>query len=213
MQYFSGLGFIDSEDPFGIKKTKKQVKLLFTDVKTEGKKQGYERASKEYESVFRKVAKEYNDTKKILDDEIATNDEKIEALIVRLEKLEKKRKKLESDVNKKTRQVSDSYDVPIGDVTAAMASGTLLYGGMGFSLLDVICSIKERKMIEAEQAGYQEAKELYLQKIDKLKKKLNNLRKESNAKIKELVKMAEPILKDIADEELKIGDLNILLNR
>ena len=208
-----GFGIPDITDPLGIKKTKKQVEMLFKDVETEGKKQGYVRASKEYESAFRRVENEYRETKKILDNDIMSNDEKIEALLVELERLEERRNKLEKKVKTKTQNVSDTYDIPIEQINTSMASGTLIMGTPSFSALDIICSYKERKMQKAEERGYQEARELYLEKIEKLKVKLEELKKKSSKKLKELTDMAKEIMSDIADEELKIAELQILLNQ
>lgn len=38
--------------------------MLFTDVETEGKKQGYDRESKEYGAAYREIEKEFYETKR-----------------------------------------------------------------------------------------------------------------------------------------------------
>ena len=42
-------------------KIKDDFKMLLTDVETEGKKQGYQRAAKEYEVAFRRIEKEFKE--------------------------------------------------------------------------------------------------------------------------------------------------------
>ena len=51
--------------------------LLFGDVRTEGKKRGYERAAREYEQVLAKIAKEYDDGKNRVSRKKAYYDKKI----------------------------------------------------------------------------------------------------------------------------------------
>lgn len=43
-----------------------KIDMLFKDVETEGKKQGYKRAASEYEKVFRVIENEYKQTKELI---------------------------------------------------------------------------------------------------------------------------------------------------
>ena len=47
-------------------KIKDDFKMLLTDVETEGKKKGYQRAAIEYEVAFRRIEKEFKETKNLI---------------------------------------------------------------------------------------------------------------------------------------------------
>lgn len=190
-----------------------KVKMVFTDVEIEGKKQGYDRASKEYGKVYRTIEKEFLETKKLIEEQRTSYDNKADALINKLELLEREKAKLEDQVHSKTQAVSRKFDIPFKDVKNSLASGTLLVGGpMGsFDILDLIYKYKKKELKEAEQRGYVEARELYENKISKLKKELRRLKKNGNKDIKKLVTMINEIFEAIADEQMKIAELRIFL--
>lgn len=78
-------------------------------------------------------------------------------------------------------------------------------------ILGLIYKHKEKKLKEAEQRGYAEARELYENKISKLKAELRRLKENGNRDIKKLVTMINEIFEAIADEQMKIAELRILL--
>ena len=190
-----------------------KVEMLFTDVETEGKKQGYDRASKEYRKVYCAIEKEFLETKKLLEQQKNSYDNKVDSLINKLESLEREKAKLEQQVYSKTQDVSRKFDIPIGDVKRSLASGTLLVGGpmVSVDILGLIYKHKEKKLKEAEQRGYAEARELYENKISKLKVELRRLKENGNRDIKKLVTMIDEIFEAIADEQMKISELRIIL--
>lgn len=112
-----------------------KVEMLFTDVETEGKKQGYDRASKEYGKVYCAIETEFLETKKLIEQQKNSYDNKVDALLNKLESLEREKAKLEQQVHSKTQDVSRKFDIPIGDVKRSLASGTLLVGGQWFRLI------------------------------------------------------------------------------
>lgn len=79
------------------------------------------------------------------------------------------------------------------------------------SLTDRACDRKVKKLLEAERDGYLEAKKLYEEKIGKLKKELEELKRKGSAEIQEMSNMIIEILDAIADEQMKIAELKILL--
>lgn len=93
---------------------------LFKDPEIEGKKKGYERAAKEYEPTFQKIKNEYEVTKKILENETASYNEKADALIKRLEDLERKEEILRRQVYRKYNGRSDVQDYEYWDTTAML---------------------------------------------------------------------------------------------
>ena len=190
-----------------------KVEMLFTDVETEGKKQVYDRAASEYGKVYRDIENEFLETKKIIEQQKNRYDNKADSLISKLESLEREKANLEKQVNDKAREVSNRFDIPIGDVKKSLASGTLLVGGPSVSVdvLDLIYRHKEKKLKEAEQRGYAEAKRLYENKIDKLKAELRRLKENGNRDIQKLISMIDEIFAAIADEQMKIAELRILL--
>lgn len=49
--------------------TKEKIEVLFTDVKTKGKKQGYDRAAKEYGVAYRKIERDFKETKELIENQ------------------------------------------------------------------------------------------------------------------------------------------------
>lgn len=188
-----------------------KVDMLLTDVETEGKKKGYSRAAEEYGKVFRSIENEYKQAKELIESQRSMYDAQSDALIEKLEALENQRRRLENQVKQKTKTVAEKYDIPVSQVQGSLAAGTLITGPTTVDILGIIYRHKEKKLREAEQRGYLEAKELYESKIDKLKKELAELRSKGSADIKKMVSMIGEILNAIAEEQMKIAELKILL--
>ena len=188
-----------------------KVDMLFTDVETEGKKQGYEKASKKYEPIFREIENRYNETKKLIESQKTVYGDQSDKLIEKLSALEKERDSLQAEVDNKAKQVSKAYNIPLGQVRSAMSSGTLLMSDPTFGILDIIYSHKEKKLKKAEHKGYLEAKELYEEKIKRLQAKLDRLKEKGDEDIKKLVNLISDVLDEIAENQMKIAELRILL--
>jgi len=191
--------------------TTDKVDMLFTDVETDGKKKGYSRAAEEYGKVFRSIESEYKQAKELIESQKNMYDAQSDALIEKLEALEKQKSRLENQVKQKTKAVSEKYDIPVSQVQGSLAAGTLIAGPATVDILGMIYRHKEKKLREAEHRGYLEAKDLYEAKIDKLKKELAELRNRGSAEIEKMTSMISEILAVIADEQMKIAELKILL--
>lgn len=191
----------------------KKVEMLFTDVETEGKKQGYDRASKEYGKVYCAIETEYFETIKMIEQQKNSYDNKADVLINKLASLERDKTKLEQQIHSKAQDVSHKFNIPFGDVKRSLDSGKLLVGGamVSVDILGLIYKHKEKKLKQAEQRGYAEARELHENKISKLKALLRREKENGNRDIKELVTMICEIFEAIADEQMKIAELRILL--
>ena len=190
-----------------------KVEMIFTDVETEGKKQGYDRAANEYGKVYRAIETEFLETKKLIELNKNSCDNQVEGLINKLEALEKEKSRLEQQVNSKIHDVSSKFDIPIGDVKKSLACGTLLVGGplASVDILDLIYRHKEKKLKQAEQRGYAEARELYENKIERLKAELRRLKEDANKDIQNLIMMIDEVLEAIINEQMKIAELRVLL--
>lgn len=193
-----------------------KVEMLFTDVEKEGKKKGYSRAAEEYGKVFRSIESEYKQTKELIESQKNMYDMQSDALIEKLEALEKQKRRLENQVEQKTKAVSEKYDISVSQVKEGLNSSTGLiasepWGSPGSILLDIAYDHKVKKLREAERDGYLEAKKLYEEKIGKLKKELEELKRKGSAEIQEMSNMIIEILDAIADEQMKIAELKILL--
>lgn len=188
-----------------------KLELIFTDVEVEGKKQGYARAATEYEKVFRSIQREYKETKELIESQINMYDKQSDTLIAKLEALEKQKKRLERQVRQKSEDVSEKYNIPMVQIQPALDVGTIFADPVLFSVFGMFFRYKERKLREAEQLGYMEARKLYEEKIDKLKKDLATLKRKGNSKIKEMINLINEVLDTIAAEQMKIAELKILL--
>lgn len=190
-----------------------KVEMLFTDVETEGKKQGYNRAAREYKKVYRDIENEFLETKMIIEQQKNSYDNKADSLINKLKSLEREKENLEKQVNDKVKEMSRRFDIPVGDLKESLDFGTFFVGSSSVSVdvLDLIYKHKEQKLKEAEQRGYAEAKRLYENKIDKLKDELGRLKENGNRDLQKLISMIDEIFAAIADEQMKIAELRILL--
>lgn len=190
-----------------------QVEMLFIDVETEGKKQGYDRAAREYEKAYRGIEREFLETKKIIELQKNSYDNEVDMLIHKLEELEIEKANLENQVNEKTREVSSRFGIPAGDIKKSLATGSLFVDNpySSVNVLGLVYKHKEKKLKEVEQRGYAEAKKLYENKIEKLKSELSRLKENGNRDLQKLVTMIDEIFAAIADEQMKIAELRILL--
>lgn len=190
-----------------------KVEMIFTDVEIEGKKRGYDRAAKEYSVAYHAIEKEFFETKKLIEQLKKSYNNKAEILIQKLELLEKEKKCLESEINAKIYDISRKFDIPIIETRALLSAGALFVGGplVSLDILGMIYKHKDNKLKEAEQRGYVEAKKLYENKISKLKSELKRLQENANKDIKNLLLMIDDIFEAIAEEQMKIAELKILL--
>lgn len=189
-----------------------KVDMLFKDVETEGKKAGYDRASREYGKVYRALEEEFKQTKALIEQQKKSYNGEVDVLIEKLEQLEKQKEELQRQVNAKVTDVSRKYSIPVENVKKSLASGTLLVGSPYIvDVLYLVYRYKEKKLREAEQRGYAEAKALYEDKIEKLKCELKRLKYNGNKDIQKLVEMISDIFEAIAEEQMKIAELKVLL--
>lgn len=196
----------------GILETIEKIDTILMDVDTEGQKRGYERAAAEYDAAYERIEKEYLVAKRVLEQQMASKDDEASKLISKLQQLEKEKKAVARRVNEKTKQVSGKYNIPVPSVTRGLTSGTLMMGGSGAGVFDLVYMYKNKKLKEAEEKGYQEARRLYKKKINELKENLDRLKNKGDAELQELAELITDVIREIADAESKIAELEIALN-
>ena len=96
-----------------------------------------------------------------------------------------------------------------------MGNSRIRYGN-GFTgvyhtvdILDLIYSYKEKKLRQAEQKGYEEARILFDKKLQKLKDELKKLKEHGDREIDTLSKTNSQIRGDIFELEIKNSVLEI----
>ena len=164
---------------------------------TEAKKRGYARAAREYEKVLMALEEEYRQTKNLLYIERGNNKKITDVLIHQLEDLER-------EVEQKKKVVAKKYNVSpsqIGVGTGVLSGGwvNLIFGSL------------EKKVRQAEQQGYLEAKEIYEQKIARLKQKLQSLKDELDLEVADFTQLINDLLSAIADKQAELAELNVAL--
>ena len=189
----------------------KKIDMLFMDVETEGKKQGYERASKEYKKVFIEIEQTYEETRKQIEYHKNIYGNRCDKLIDKLELLEIERDNLKRQVDSKVDQVSMSYNIPKGQIYSSMYSGTILSTYNNFSILDIIYNHKEKKLKQAQEKGYLEAKKIYEEKIKMLKADLEKLKIDGNREIENMINLIDDVVDEIVKNHMSIAELRILL--
>ena len=181
--------------------------LLFGDVRTEGKKRGYERAAREYEQVLTKIAKEYDDGKNRVSRKKAYYDKKINDLTDKLGQLEKERKRLEKELNVK-------LGLGLGEFEKSNAFNALsdIYKFSGiYSVFELVLKYRRGIFDREEIKGYEEAKAVYEKKMESMKKDLKKLKTDEDRETQKLQKIVNEILDNISEEEMKIADLKLAL--
>lgn len=234
---------------------KDKIKLIFSDVDTEGKEAGIARAAEEYRSACQRMESLYEESKKCL----IEKDEDFSFAIEMLCELEELKTELENRVKTRTKGVSSKYGiseykvqrlltegedkskkmygdseqfygnepillVPVKSAIAisnksfikslfdVVANVTLNVFPTGRVLLDLVYSQKHRKFQKAEKEGYEQAEEMYINKINELDENLKRIELQSKPEIRDYKEKIIQTLHEIAEYELKITVLKILLD-
>ncbi len=183
---------------------------LFKNVEIEGKKQGYKRAASEYEKAFAQITKSYQLAREQAEMEQIDYNDQVEVLTKQLCALEKQKSLLKRQFGQKVAKVSSKYNLAVETVQNMAETGRVLASDV-FFITSYIHGYKDRKLQKAEQEGYREARSLYEEKIEKIKGNLQELKRMANADIKKLLDLIDDLLEAIAEERMKIADLNVLL--
>ena len=186
------------------------IQMLTTDVETEGRKNGYERAAREYETVYRELEIEYVNAIKHLREQQSAYHTESEKYLNKLSSLESERGRLKEKANSKMRLTANKFDVSVSTVQSALGgSGSII--SLGPSIFGMIADSRRRKMREAEKDGYAEARSLYEGKLRKLRERLSQLKESGTKKINEYISLTEEVLKEMEKIQMQIADMEILL--
>ena len=189
------------------------IDAVTSDPETDGKKDGYERAAKEYEPIYQELKQEYDNAIAEIQQKQHSYEVKCNTEINYLIQLEKKRDNLQEQINSKVQQAATSHGIPVssllGSISANSAIGVVR--DSSWDMMRFITDSRMRKRKEAEKAGYSEAKSLYQEKINLLREKFNHQKAEANNQLRDYVDLIAKVLLEIEDIKLKIADLEIVL--
>lgn len=185
------------------------------DMTTEGKKSGYERASKEYQKVYADLEQRYI--------QVINRLEKSKSLTPRGKKLadelsllEKKEEDLEYQIDRGLDEVEKRTSISKSKIKELLQSKASIVNPAMLEiliLLSVHNKIKERQYIKAEQKGYEEAKREHTAKVKKFEDKLTLLIEKSEVENRNIISSIATLLYDISEKYTRIAELRIILNK
>lgn len=188
----------------------KFVDEITSDPVTDGKKDGYERAANEYEPIYQGLEQEYNNAISEIKRQKRNYDVESDAKIGYLAQLEKKRDNLQKRVNSKVKQTATAYGVSASTLMNSFSSAGVVRD-TSWDMMRFITDSRMRKRKEAEKAGYSEAKQLYEEKLKKLRSKLEQEKVNASRQLKDYADLISKVLAEIEDTQIKIADLEIAL--
>lgn len=192
--------------------TLEKVDMLFTDAETEGKKQGYTRAADEYTRILESLEKEYASVICTLRGNRHNAAEKMERLCEKLQDLTRTKDKLAQEADRKADRFSMTFGVPVCEVKQCIAGPhNPAMPAITFGALDLVYRSKQRKLAQAEQKGYVEAKQEFEKKTAKLRAELRQIIEKSQEEMREYAELCEDILNETARVKAQIAEFNILL--
>lgn len=186
----------------GIADIKNADEKTYIDAET----RGYIKASKEFDAEFEKIVLEYAEAKRLFEQTIKEKDDYSEKLISQHERLVATRKRLEYEIEQKAIALARNNGTSAVSVKNAL-SGDSICPTFGHDLISIMHKYREKRVQEAEYAGFLRAKKEYERKISALKRDLEKLRVDSNLKIKELQELITDVLAAICDERTKIATI------
>lgn len=198
------------------KKASKLISEGINDIKAadekiyiDAEKQGYIKASKEYENAFKEIQTKYIQAKLRFEKTIREKDLYSEQLISLHEQLVLARESLELEFEKRSKKVAEENNVSAETVKNTISTNAF-GSNNGIDLISLLHGYREKKLREAERKGYNRAKSEYDIKINALKREFKELQNMSNLKIGELYELISDVLIAISEERMKIATLTIV---
>lgn len=196
-----------------------KLKVVITSteqLKIEGKKEGYKKASEEYGKILKYMEEEYKRIILIIKTQQNKYNHISESLLKQLEQLEEYKRYLQIQLKNKINTISKTNNIPISDLNSLCGSRGIIGSNKSIftkeqSILDMIYNSKNKKFMEAKEEGYIEAKEIYEKKVYYLKQRYLYEQNLANSKINNLKMIIYEILQQIECEKLTIAELEILL--
>ncbi len=190
-----------------------KIKTIFNDTKTDGRKTGYARAAKEYKIAYKSMESEYEKYKKFLEEKKDEYNSQATSFIDELELLKKKKTQLETEVEQAKRKCASENSISIADLNKRLSSNYSIAPTNSDmpNLIDLLYSVKERQRLNAEKEGYIEAKAVFEQKLDSLKKELEALKVKGNIELNEFIDLLNDLMTGIAKEKAKLAELKAMM--
>ncbi|MBP3205580.1 MAG: hypothetical protein J6M66_09205 [Lachnospiraceae bacterium] len=185
------------------------IDLLFKDAKSEGKKEGYNTAAREYEKVYQEQKTQNRKTKEYIEQAKGKHVSEARTLISHQKELENYKAELERKKCDLADRVARKHNI---NATAAMAlasSGSFVAVEIWalIPLVGTVMILKEKQFKSGFESGYAEARKLYLEKLRKLQDELRQLKSEGDTQINSLIDMISSIKNEIAKLNLEIAEL------
>lgn len=187
-----------------IKQAKEDIDTIRTDMKTAGRKAGYDEAARIYEPKLKDMDAAYESLRKTFDEDVAKHKNDIEHLMGVLKNLESKRDRLQqrkiSLSNSLNRQASTMPGVGecIGTTSSVRVMGDALH---------LVAEIKRKQGEKARVEAFEEAKAVYEKKMAMLQDAYDKLKRAASAKTQELIGLIKEISVEIANLSCEIVDL------
>ena len=166
----------------------------------EGKKAGYTRAAGEFKPILANLRRQCTKLKKDHENNKAELNKYSEQLLNKLKRLEEEKTRLKKYRDEKANEVESKYGVDISQST-----GMLVFDFSGL--------FKKYKYKKAEIEGYEEAREIFEEKIKNEKKKIAELKKNCDEDIKKYMTLIGDILNEIALIKLDIAQIALITDK
>lgn len=188
-----------------------KIELMFTDVGTEGRKQGYVRAAEEYDKAYAVIEAEYAAALEMAEEVHAMYSSEADRLNAELRRLEAKRERLDKERERKIGMIATAYGISTGTVRSACVGGTGINTGVNICLFELAYRAKSAKLERAEREGYEEAKKIHEEKLEVLRRDFQTAKAKARAASRKYMAMIEETLSSIAREQTEITELSMML--
>lgn len=203
---------------------------MFKDASIEGKKYGVEKAAKEYEKLYRELQQTYSETKNSIKTELRIKNENFEQLNNKIEELERTKNNLEVTLKNKIHSCAEKTNSSASAIESLMmesSCSSVSYAELSkvvasvffFNITDIIYSCKVKNWKKAALEGYEEVQKKYEEKINTLKKELEELKMRAKQELaafsslnSEMLEEITHLLEEIAQLRMKIAQLAIIQN-
>lgn len=190
--------------PLAVLPMSKENIEIIKDPVTKGKKDGYARAAKEFEPVLAKIRQECEEIRNLHIKNKEEQNTHAEVLLDKLKKLEDEKARLDNVNEEKSKMVESKL---------GMSAGSLTLNG-SFTLLDILnplLLLRKSRYNKAEIEGYIEARKIFEEKIQIEKNKIIELKNECNEDMKQMLQLIADILSEIANVELRIAEMKLMI--
>ncbi len=167
---------------------------------TAGKKAGYARAAEEFKPILARLRRQCATLRKEHENNKLEFDKYSEYLLKKLKRLEKEKEQLEKIRSEKSSEMDKKY-------------GTETTQRFGMLVFDFSFLLKKYRFNKAEIEGYEEARIIFEEKIEKEKEKIIDLKKNCDKDTKKAMSLITDILNEIALIKLDIAQIELIIGK